>query len=501
MKSISIARQSIRAEQKKRIFPTVVYSERVSHFDPRSDYHDFKGFFVLFWVGLAIMVITTTARNWKETGLPLRVYTYQLLSTGVWQLSISDLAMVLSTIFVVPEQQLARKIGAFSWAKAGMPIHSVLQAAWFALWINWPFMLRWTWTAQVFFTLHTIVILMKMHSYAFYNGHLSTTERRLSGLDHPTETMSTAPAERYPSPLRSRFEIGEQIEKEQNPILDASLTQLREDLAHELTSPLGNITFPHNLTYMNYADYILCPTLCYELEYPRTKEEVRWLEVFWKTLAVFGCIFLLITISEEFILPVLSAAALQLKAPRIRSSDRLLIMAETISQLLFPFMITMLLVFLVIFEYVLGTLAEVTRFADRHFYSDWWNSCDWLEFSRKWNVPVHHFLRRHIYGASLPYLSKSGATTVTFFVSAVLHEVVMGCITKKLRGYAFFLMMLQIPLVAIQNTKWMKGKKLFNNVAFWCSIIIGLSLVSQIHKLLAVTVLTHFKLCALYVLL
>lgn len=45
--------------------------------------------------------------------------------------------------------------------------------------------------------------------------------------------------------------------------------------------------------------------------------------------------------------------------------------------LLFPFMVTFVLVFLVIFEYVLGAFAKMTRFADRHFYSDWWNSCDW----------------------------------------------------------------------------------------------------------------------------
>jgi len=485
VRSISFARQNVRAQQKKRIFPTVNYSERVSHFDPRSDYHNFKGFFVLFWVGLAIMVVTTTARNWKETGLPLRVYTYQLLSTDVIALSISDFFMVLTTLFVVPEQQLFRKSKVFAWAKGGMPTHSVLQAAWFTLWINWPFILRWTWTAQVFFTLHTIVILMKIHSYSFYNGHLGTTEKRLSELDNPTDAMVLIPAERYPSPSRSRFEIGEQVAKEQNPFADAfSLAQLREDLAHELTSPLGNITYPQNLTYTNYADYILCPTLCYELEYPRSKEGIRWMELFWKGLAVFGCIFLLITVSEEFILPVLGEAALQLQTPYLKTSDQVLIMAETISQLLFPFMITMLLVFLVIFEYVLGCFAEITCFADRHFYSDWWNSCDWLEFSRKWNVPVHHFLRRHVYGASLPYLSKNGATTVTFFVSAILHELVMGCITKKMRGYGFFLMMLQIPLVGIQNTKFLKGKKLFNNVAFWVSIILGLALICALYVLL-----------------
>jgi sterol O-acyltransferase len=47
-------------------------------------------------------------------------------------------------------------------------------------------MLNWTWTAQVYLTLHTLTLLMKMHSYAFYNGHLSETERRLSAIAHTT---------------------------------------------------------------------------------------------------------------------------------------------------------------------------------------------------------------------------------------------------------------------------------------------------------------------------
>ena len=235
-------------------------------------------------------------------------------------------------------------------------------------------MLNWTWTAQVFFILHTIVLLMKMHSYAFYNGHLSTTEKRLFALDHP-ETASTAAAVRYPSSSTNLDEVNEEKDQEKHANQDEALKQVREDLALELISPLGQVTYPQNLTTWNYVDYILCPTLCYELEYPRT-ERIQWAELFYKTLAVFGCIFLLTIISEEFITPVLKDSAIRLEGVH-KWTEIGLILAETISLLLFPFMITFLLVFLVIFEYVLGAFAEITCFADRHFYSDWWNSCDW----------------------------------------------------------------------------------------------------------------------------
>ena len=490
---LSTARKQVRAEQRRRLFPTIEFASRVSHFDPSSDYRDFHGFFNLFWIGLAIMAITTMLRNIKDTGYPLRVEIWSLFTVKLWHLAIADFLMVATTAISLPLHRIFRAApsgGALTWAKGGMAIMSVYQVAWLVFWIAVPFLLDWTWTSQVFLLLHTMVLLMKMHSYVFYNGHLSETEKRLRSLDDPS-TASRAPAYLYPtsdnpmgtlaSPTRGRSE-GEG-EGQDGAIGDSDeVAQLREDLARELTSPIGNITYPANLTWANYADYLCCPTLCYEIEYPRTAK-IDWQNLISKIAAIFGCIFLLTIISEEFILPALREASQGLDAS-LRTVDSpltalevVLILAETISWLLFPFMLTFLLVFLVIFEYVLGACAEITHFADRHFYSDWWNSTDWMEFSREWNVPVYSFLRRHVYSASRPHIGKANATLITFIVSAVGHEIVMGCITKKLRGYGFVCQMLQLPIVMLQRTKWVRGKKTLNNVCFWCSMILGLSVV------------------------
>ena len=194
---------------------------------------------------------------------------------------------------------------------------------------------------------------MKMHSYAFYNGHLSETQRRLRALDSPS-TASRESAYRYPTTVTGSHK--DKRDKEENEREDVGT--LREDLAMELISPLGRATYPQNLTVWNFADYLLCPTLCYELEYPRT-EKIQWTEVIAKTMAVFGCIFLLTITSEEFILPVMIDSAARLEDVE-SLSETILILAESISLLLFPFMITFLLVFLVIFEYVLGAFAEIT---------------------------------------------------------------------------------------------------------------------------------------------
>lgn len=65
---------------------------------------------------------------------------------------------------------------------------------------------------------------------------------------------------------------------------------------------------------------------------------------------------------------------------------------------------------------------------------------------------------------------------ITFLVSSIGHELVMGCITKKLRGYGFLAMMLQLPIVAAQRSKFVKGRKTFNvssparSRLFWVSV-------------------------------
>lgn len=118
------------------MFPSVEYVERVSHFDPTSDYHDFRGFFVLFWIGLAIMVLTTMLRHYKETGYPLSISQWDLFTEKVWELGLSDGAMVGSTALSLPLHKLYMSSGIFRWNKLGMAIQSIYQAVWLAFWTS-----------------------------------------------------------------------------------------------------------------------------------------------------------------------------------------------------------------------------------------------------------------------------------------------------------------------------------------------------------------------------
>lgn len=105
-------------------------------------------------------------------------------------------------------------------------------------------------------------------------------------------------------------------------------------------------------------------------------------------------------------------------------------------------MVSYMIFFLLIFEYVFNVMAELLRFGDRQFYGEWWNSRDLNEYWRLWNLPVHHFFIRHIYFPMLrKKFSKGAALWVVFFVSAVMHEYWFSMPLKlwSIKGFAGFM--------------------------------------------------------------
>lgn len=109
----------------------------MSHFDPKSDYHDFRGFFVLFWIGLAIMVITTMLRNMKETGYLLSFRQWDLFTANVWELAFSDWAMASSTALSLPMHRVFKASkGWLRWNRGGILVQSIYQAMWLLFWVR-----------------------------------------------------------------------------------------------------------------------------------------------------------------------------------------------------------------------------------------------------------------------------------------------------------------------------------------------------------------------------
>jgi sterol O-acyltransferase len=100
-----------------------------------------------------------------------------------------------------------------------------------------------------------------------------------------------------------------------------------------------------------------------------------------------------------------------------------------------PITILLVLIFYIVFENITNIFAEITLFADRLFYDEWWNSSTFEEFNRLWNKPVHNFLFRHVYlECMVKYgLGKKISQLVTFFFSALLHELLFALVFKTVR--------------------------------------------------------------------
>lgn len=371
-------------------------------------------------------------------------------------------------------------------------------------------------------------MLMKQHSYAFYNGYLSTAykkreelRKKLKQLEN-TEPVQSSPQEKAtatavsPEYLTRRPSVNEvrlrrrslhtgkdtfnadleEIEAtlESNKALDVEqigvfkkiiqweIDGLTEEVMGKATS--ADRAYPHNLTMKRHYEYIPLPTVVYELDYPRN-DSINWQYVFEKVAAIVGIIFVMIMVSQAFIYPVV------LKTMAMREADmplaeRLAEFPWILGDLVFPMLMEYLLSWYVIWEAILNLLGELTYFADRQFYNDWWNSVSWDQFARDWNRPVHNFLLRHVYHSSISVMkiNKHTATLMTFFLSALVHELVMWCIFKKLRGYLLVLQMFQLPLVRLSRTKWLKGQKTLGNIFFWIGIFTGPSILCSLYLIL-----------------
>lgn len=147
----------------------------------------------------------------------------------------------------------------------------------------------WPWVQSGFFTLHAITMLMKIHSYITYNGELS---EKLIQLKHAesayaelkkkdTETTDDTATPNDNNDLTPEDETSHHRRASEaaaallnnlpeDPLVDAGMLAAEiEELRSELKTQNGEL-WPANVTIGNFVDYLIVPSLIYELQYPRT---------------------------------------------------------------------------------------------------------------------------------------------------------------------------------------------------------------------------------------
>ncbi|KAJ2464382.1 Sterol O-acyltransferase 2 (Sterol-ester synthase 2), partial [Coemansia sp. RSA 2322] len=395
-------------------------------------------------------------------------------------LVISDLALVASTAAVVPMVHLLWVGGAWRLPALLDPRHqgrgrlvqAAFEVAWLAAWYVWLGTRGWPWAQRCFFALHTVVNWMKVHSYLSSNRRLACALRDVADLraQRKRQSDSADSADSAANDAETDAEID---------ALDAMLCPY-------------TTRFPANLTLANYAMFQLSPALVYELEYPRT-ERIRWSYMAEKLVGTAGIFVVFYVVVAHLVIPHLE-----------RMPETGVFVATL--HLMGPMATCWLLFFFITFDSIANGFAELTRFADRRFYDDWWNARGLDEFSRKWNRPVHMFLARHIYmpvreswhpghprkhprvdDAHAPRQSSAtvlsrlrqgvppaiAAMAATFFFSSILHEVtiVMAC-QRWNHALFFFSQMMQIPLIICsEKFHWLKSQQALRNWAFWLSMV------------------------------
>lgn len=225
------------------------------------------------------------------------------------------------------------------------------------------------------------------------------------------------------------------------------------------------VQYPDNLTISDLCYFIFCPTLCYELNFPRS-QRIRKRFLIRRCLEMIFLFQLMLGLVQQWILPTIFNSIGPLTSMNYGK------MVERLLKLAVPNHIIWLIGFYWLFHSSLNFCAEVMRFADRVFYRDWWNSSSVQYFWANWNIPVHKWCLRHLYKPLLSYgLTKFQASVAVFFVSAFFHEYLVSVPLKMFRVWAFSGMLFQIPFAMIvakfhQYPQWA-------NTLVWLSLIIG----------------------------
>eukprot|EP01117_Protostelium_nocturnum_P018054 TRINITY_DN7465_c0_g1_i1.p1 TRINITY_DN7465_c0_g1~~TRINITY_DN7465_c0_g1_i1.p1 ORF type:complete len:448 (-),score=92.65 TRINITY_DN7465_c0_g1_i1:61-1404(-) len=221
--------------------------------------------------------------------------------------------------------------------------------------------------------------------------------------------------------------------------------------------------WPQNVTWFNYVDFLVVPPLVYEIEYPRTPR-IRPAYLASKIIAFAGLWTVLHLVVSKYVIPIFE-----------KLTEIPLWLA--VAQLSIPILFCGILIFYIVFDIGLNGFAEITRFADREFYEDWWNSTTFGEFARKWNKPVHEWLLRHVYLQSISQykMSRKSAMLVTFLFSSIIHEYFMCVSLRMFRPWLFLSQMGHIGLIVLG--KGLKGTRT-GNLFFWSFMMMGLPVIT-----------------------
>ncbi|WFD44577.1 sterol O-acyltransferase [Malassezia psittaci] len=430
--------------QGNQIFRTVTYVPRASLLDRdnlSSAKDPFRGFYTLFWISMVLLVMNLFITSMHSTGELLSMTFASLMSRDAIMLALSDAVIVGATFFCVLMVKVMYKYK-LRYAKRVVFLLYLYHALMLTSVISWS-QYRYMTVNGTMSDTHQILIdteskLAKQLAEHYCTDVDHAWEKGINDLHLGSKSLSAVPKQdeshdslyarwasrpvqsgtsseraqklyaalctdlpkarspvpeqhrlihalqsnRLPNhPRKDQVDVEHEEARDPHPFfwhtdpkikdLACRIVELRDNLyeARDESRSVGPM-WPDNVSVSNFWDFQLIPCLVYKLRYPRT-QSVRKLYVLERILALFGTFFVLYVTTVNLIMPV--------------SMDPTVPLFEAFIRLAPPMMLCYLLLFYLMFECVCNAFAELTRFADREFYKDWWNSASMDEFSRKWN--------------------------------------------------------------------------------------------------------------------
>ncbi|KAL0274082.1 UNVERIFIED_CONTAM: hypothetical protein PYX00_006598 [Menopon gallinae] len=258
--------------------------------------------------------------------------------------------------------------------------------------------------------------------------------------------------------------------KDKSPIRrqSVSLTKLSSDKTDMSNGvAIKIVEYPDNLTFKDLGYFLLAPTLCYELNFPRSSR-IRKRFLIKRFLEVIIGFQVVVALFQQWIIPSVKNSLIPFSNMDIaKATERLL-------KLAIPNHLVWLIWFYLFFHSFLNLIGELLHFADRHFYSDWWNANNIAVFWRTWNTPVHKWAVRHLYIplVELGY-TKGTAGLAVFFISAFFHEYLVSVPLKTFKYWAFLGMMWQLPMSHLSQYMEQRFGPSVGNCLVWAGLIIG----------------------------
>jgi sterol O-acyltransferase len=123
---------------------------------------EFRGFFVFFWLGLAVFMVQQMLATYRNEGTIFRLDLIPIMSRDLLVFGLTDLAMLTFTLAALWTHKLIITLNLPLWL--GHIIKHALQTFLVLGSVAWTFKRDWPWPQTGTFCLHSVAMFMKVRS-------------------------------------------------------------------------------------------------------------------------------------------------------------------------------------------------------------------------------------------------------------------------------------------------------------------------------------------------